>query len=151
MQADRIRFTIAVDAEVHQAFSDLAHISGVSLSRLVGDWLRDTSEAAHLTAMKVAQVRRSPTEAVEDLLGHSVAPRDLRAIAEATGAVARARGGVPLAGGAASPGKGRAVFPLAPAKVQAYADTNGLPPPSNTGGKVPRKNPNHPSKKAGGL
>ena len=137
MQSDRVRFTIAVDAEVHQAFSDLAHISGVSLSRLVGDWLRDTSEAAHLTTLKVAQVRRGPKEALEDLLGHSFTGSDLRAIADATGAVSRDHGGFPLAGSTAILGNGMAAV--------------ASPPPSNTGGKVPRKNPSQPSKKSGGL
>ena len=136
MQADRVRFTIAVDPEVHQAFSDLAHVSGVSLSRLVGDWLRDTSEAAHLTALQLQEVRKSPSEAFMALVAPRVSPDLVRGLVEANGAVSRARGGIPLAGGNASAGNGRVSV--------------ASPPSSNTGGKVPRKNPNKSPKTAGG-
>lgn len=136
MQADRVRFTIAVDPEVHQAFTDLAHVSGVSLSRLVGDWLRDTSEAAQLTTLQLQEVRKSPSDAFMALVAPRVSPHLVRGLVDAQGAVSRARGGLPPAGGAASAGKGR---------VSAAS-----PPPSNTGGKVPRKNPNKSPKTAGG-
>ncbi len=61
--SERVRFTIAVDPEVHDAFADLAHTTGVSLSRCVGDWLRDTAEAAQMVTLKVRDARRSATRA----------------------------------------------------------------------------------------
>lgn len=60
--SERVRFTIAVDAEVYEAFADLAHSSGVSMSRCIGDWLRDTAEAAQMTTIRVNEVRKSHQE-----------------------------------------------------------------------------------------
>ena len=61
---ERTRFTIACDVDVYEAFADLAHVSGVSMSRCIGDWLRDTAEAAQMTAIRVNEVRKSPEEAL---------------------------------------------------------------------------------------
>jgi hypothetical protein len=63
MSTDRTRFTIAVEPEVYEAFADLAQTSGVSLSRCIGDWLRDTAEAAQMVTLKVRDARRQPGEA----------------------------------------------------------------------------------------
>ncbi len=59
---ERVRFTIAVDQEVYDAFAGLAHASRVSLSRCIGDWLRDTAEAAQITTVRVNEVRMSHQE-----------------------------------------------------------------------------------------
>ena len=59
---ERVRFTIAVDADVYEAFAELAHSSGVSMSRCIGDWLRDTAEAAQMTTIRVNEVRKSHQE-----------------------------------------------------------------------------------------
>lgn len=59
---ERVRFTIAVDADVYDAFAELAHSSGVSMSRCIGDWLRDTAEAAQMTTIRVNEVRKSHQE-----------------------------------------------------------------------------------------
>lgn len=60
--AERVRFTIAVDSDVYEAFAELAHSSGVSMSRCIGDWLRDTAEAAQMTTIRVNEVRLSHQE-----------------------------------------------------------------------------------------
>lgn len=62
---ERTRFTISVEHDVYEAFSDLAQSSGVSLSRCIGDWLRDTAEAAQMTVIKVNEVKRSHQSAFE--------------------------------------------------------------------------------------
>lgn len=59
---ERVRFTIAVDADVYEAFAELAHSSGVSMSRCIGDWLRDTAESAQMTTIRVNEVRKSHQE-----------------------------------------------------------------------------------------
>lgn len=76
--SERVRFTIAVDPEVYEAFSDLAVSRGVSLSRCIGDWLRDTSEAAQITTIKLNEVRRSPAEALQVWLREGLVPETLR-------------------------------------------------------------------------
>lgn len=65
---ERVRFTIAVDADVYEAFADLAHSSGVSMSRCIGDWLRDTAEAAQMTTIRTNEVRKSHQEIFRDYI-----------------------------------------------------------------------------------
>ena len=120
---DRVRFTIAVDAEVYEAFADLAHASGVSLSRCIGEWLRDTTEAAQITTLKLQHIRRSPDEAFRAYYRDALEPimqriREREARAAGGGAAGDVDGGqAGLAGGTA----------------------RQVPPASNTGGKSPRK------------
>jgi len=134
MQTERVRFTISVDEEVHQAFSDMATMAGVSLSRCVGDWLRDTSEAAHLTTNRMQEVRQSPLQDLEALAGGHMTPDLLRIMVGGPTAAETRRGRTPLAGGAAMRADGMKLSP----------------PPSNTGGKVPQKPIKAPAKKAKG-
>lgn len=108
---DRVRFTIAVDADVYEAFADLAHSSGVSLSRCIGDWLRDTAEAAQMTTIKLNAVRKSPQQAFEAFIRDGMLPEMERVLAARRGAA-----GTRQAARAASD-----------------------PPSSNTGGKSPGK------------
>ena len=71
---ERTRFTISVEPEVYEAFADLAYSSGVSLSRCIGDWLRDTAEAAQMTTIRVNEVRKSPQDALQAFLRDAIVP-----------------------------------------------------------------------------
>jgi hypothetical protein len=75
---DRVRFTISCDSEVYEAFAGLAEASGVSLSRCIGDWLRDTAEAAQITTIKVNEVRKSPSDAFAVFIREAVVPESMR-------------------------------------------------------------------------
>lgn len=114
----RVRTTIAVDPEVYDAFAEMAHTSGVSLSRCIGDWLRDTSEAAQITTIKLREVRKSPQDAFDAFMRDAIVPEMLRVMKNP------------------KRGPGAGVEQPRPALSEAPS-----PPPSNTGGKVPRKNP----------
>ena len=118
MTNDRVRFTIAVDQDVYNAFADMAHTSGVSLSRCIGDWLRDTAEAAQITTIKLNEVRKSPQEALQAFLRDAIVPGMQKL--ELEGRTWGAGPGGLLKGG---PRSGSAVSP----------------PSSNTGGKSPGK------------
>lgn len=133
--AERVRFTIAVDDDVYEAFSDLAHSSGVSLSRCIGDWLRDTAEAAQMTTIKVQQARRSPQEALDIFIRDGMVPEMLRLMdggfkswGRGPGAAGAAAGGPDRREQMATGVAGRRMVPAEPA-----------PPSSNTGGKSPGK------------
>lgn len=132
--AERVRFTISVEAEVYEAFADLAHSSGVSLSRCIGDWLRDTAEAAQMTTIKVNEARRSPEEVVR-------AYRRLMA-EEAQDILENGRfwRGPGAAGGAEGVPVRRERQPAGVAGRQALP-AKPAPPSSNTGGKSPGKTP----------
>jgi hypothetical protein len=135
--SERIRFTIAVDPEVHDAFSDMAEAAGVSLSRCIGDWLRDTSEAAQITTVRLNAARKAPQDAFRAFIRDGVAPevrrlienpqRRLSAIADRPGVAGAASGG-------------RAVPPAQPGGgLVAGGLRRPSPPSSNTGGKSPGK------------
>lgn len=64
---ERVRFTISVEPEVHAAFSEFADAAGQSLSRAVGDWLRDTSESSLFVATKLRELRKAPSVALAEL------------------------------------------------------------------------------------
>ena len=72
--AERVRFTIAVDQDVYEAFADLAHTSGVSMSRCIGDWLRDTAEAAQITTVRLNEIRKTPQDALQAFLRDAILP-----------------------------------------------------------------------------
>lgn len=116
---ERVRFTIAVDQEVYEAFADLAHTSGVSLSRCIGDWLRDTAEAAQMTTLKVQAVRKSPQDAFHAFIRDGFPIPELERVAASMwgAGTGRTRSGRPV--------------PAPPAPAD--------PPSSNTGGKSPGK------------
>ena len=65
--AERIRFTVSVDPEVHAAFVEMADAAGQSLSKAVGDWLGDTTDAARFVANQLREARSSPVVAVAQL------------------------------------------------------------------------------------
>jgi hypothetical protein len=120
MTEERVRFTIAVDGDVHDAFAALAHSRGVSLSRCIGEWLRDTAESAQMVTMKINDARRSPAEAMHVFLRDAIVPGmdDVRR-------------------------KNPHMFPpSARAEGARSADAGArpkVPPSSNTGGKSPGK------------
>lgn len=111
--SERVRFTIAVDADVYEAFADLAEVSGVSMSRCIGDWLRDTAEAAQMTTIKLNEVRRTPQEALQAFIRDAMVPGMAKIMEQER----LRRGALPRGTSQAQP----------------------APPSSNTGGKSPGK------------
>lgn len=126
MTAERIRFTISVEPEVHAAFVEMAEASGQSLSRVVGEWLRDTSESARFVSSKMRELRLAPAQALLELA--VVQDRAAQATRDLAGKVQRT--GVRGVGGAAQ----RADRPA----------TRVEPPCSPTGVNTPRKGRSRP-------
>jgi len=115
--APNVRLTISVTPEVHAAFVDLAEASNLSISRCMGEWLGDTLDAVKFTAQKVQQARAAPKIVMREMHAYALG------LADETGALLdRVRTG-------SSPGV-----------VKRSASPGELfPPPSNTGGKVPKR------------
>lgn len=61
---DRIRTTISIPQDVYEVFKQMADISGTSVSRCMGDWLKETSDGAQLVTDRLAEVRRSSDSAM---------------------------------------------------------------------------------------
>lgn len=74
--ADRVRLTITVTPEVHEAFSRLAKASGMSLGRAMGEWLGDTLEAVTYTAQKVEEARAAPKLVMRELHAYALGLAD---------------------------------------------------------------------------
>jgi len=112
-----IRLTITVTPEVHAAFERLSAASSMSMSKCMGEWLGDTLDAVEYTANLVEKARAAPKMVMREVHAYALG------LADETGSLLasmKAKGGA--AGGKAKPDAGGA----AP-----------IPPPCNTGGKVP--------------
>jgi hypothetical protein len=125
-----IRLTITVEPHVHQVFQRFAKASGMSLGKLMGEWLGDTVEAAEFTAIKVEQARSAPAAAMREMHAYALGMVDetsqLMSQIRAKGVSDRAQSMLDLAG-KVGPGVGDAKRPRRPDSI--------IPPSSNTGGK----------------
>lgn len=61
---DRIRTTISIPQDAYEVFKQMADVSGMSVSRCMGDWLKETSDGAQLVTDRLAEVRRSSDSAM---------------------------------------------------------------------------------------
>jgi hypothetical protein len=147
-----IRLTIPVTPEVHAAFQRIGKAASIPTGRAMGEWLRDTLDAAEYLAQMLEKARAAPKIVAQELHAYALGISDetgtlLKRIREgglesASGHAQRApeRSADPLTPpssntGGKVPGKGKKPVkarplkvPLPAAKVQAYADTNGIPP-----------------------
>lgn len=100
---ERVRLTITVTPEVHDAFTRLAKASGMSLSRAMGEWLGDTLEAVTYTAQKVEEARAAPKLVMRELHAYALG------LADETGqflkTIGKAPGARPPQGGALAAGR----------------------------------------------
>ena len=120
------RVSVPVTAEVLDTFERLAAAGNMSTGKAIASWLEDTIEAAEYLASKMIQARAAPKIVAAELHAYALGMADetnqLMKDLQAKGRADRARLTASEAGrpGAVSPS----------------------PPSSNTGGKVPRVNPN---------
>ena len=119
----RVRTTISLTPEALEIFKRMAEAGNMSVSRCMGDWLEDTSDAAQMIMLKMEEAKKEPLRVMREMralvsgLGDSLdeADDDVRE------ALRKAR-----AGGAAAP-------PSGPDEARGDAE----PPSSNTGVLVP--------------
>lgn len=97
----RIRLTVDLEPAVYETFSGLAQASGLGLGRTIGDWCRDTQDAAQHVLSLVADSRAKPALAAQRLhsyaLGLSTTTESLLEQMRNGGPVGGTRSG-PLAG-----------------------------------------------------
>lgn len=65
--SDRIRTTISISPEVHEIFKRMAQAGNMSVSRAMGEWLADTSDAAQLIVIKMEEAKRAPLAVMLEL------------------------------------------------------------------------------------
>ena len=147
------RVSVPVTDEVLQVFQRLAAASGTSTGKAMSEWLADTVEAAEFMAQTLERARAAPKVVMREMHAYALGLADetgelMRQIARkseadraggrASGAPHAGTGGLPIPPSCNTGGKlpttpktknsKKSAFPLPPAKVQAYADTNGIPP-----------------------
>jgi hypothetical protein len=148
------RVSVPVSAHVLEVFERLAKAGNMSTGRAMAEWMADTVEAAELMASTMERARSAPKVVTAELHAMMLGMTDQTK--ELMDKYAKFKGSVPSRADAPAPpatvagpevpnppscntgGKlpkttlsktGRKTgFPLPPAKVQAYADTNGVPP-----------------------
>lgn len=152
------RISVPVAPDVLAIFERLAKAGNMSTGRAIAEWLADTVEAAQLMASTMERARAAPKIVTAELhammLGMADQTKELQdKFAKFKGPMdgVATGGGLPTAGAARAVGdlmagppscntggkvpktqtRAKQVkpgFPLPPAKVQAYANTNGVPP-----------------------
>jgi hypothetical protein len=151
------RVSVPVSAEVLATFERLAKAGNMSTGRAMAEWLSDTVEAAELMASTMERARAAPKIVTAELhamiLGMADQTKEMadkyakfkgplvgvaadvdgkRSAAAAVGSPTpnppscNTGGKVPQTQNKQKPKKPG--FPLPPALIQAYADTNGIPP-----------------------
>jgi hypothetical protein len=124
----RIRLTIPVTPEVHDAFTRIGKAASISTGRAMGEWLADTLDAAAYLADTLEKARAAPRQVAQQLHAYALGLSD-----ETGTLLEQIRKGSKAAGEEAA---------------QRSADGSFdpfTPRPSNTGGKVP-KNTNQPKR-----
>ena len=127
-----VRTTISVDSDTLEVSQRLPAVSGMSQSRVIGEWLTDTMDAASLMADLMQKARDQPKLVAAELRGYALGLSDLTAnlleqVKGKKGVSRAARKGSAAAAGAPGPGGVRG------------GGAGRTPPVGNTGGKLPRK------------
>ena len=121
--------------EVLAKFQRFAEVSGLSVGKSMSDWLRDTMSGLDAMIDILESHKRRPSEAMEKLTLLASSLQDITA-----GAIEGMKEQPsPLREGAPATGKSLAIARAAMVKA---SRVSLIPPSSNTGGKVPRVNPN---------
>jgi len=64
---DRIRTTISIKPEVLEVFRRMAEAGNMSVSRAMGEWLDDTSDAAQMIVLKMEEAKKAPMRVMREL------------------------------------------------------------------------------------
>jgi len=127
-----IRLTIPVDPETHAIFQRLAKAGNMSTGRAMGEWLKDTMEAAELMASTMERARAAPKIVTAELHAMMLGMADQTK--ELQDKYSKFKGPLTIPGSL-----GRAGAGAQRTDGRGEAARNSGPPPCNTGGKVPEK------------
>ena len=120
------RVSVPVSADVLVIFERLAKAGNMSTGRAMAEWLEDTVEAAELMASTMERARAAPKIVVAELHAMALGMADLTK--ELQDKFRKLKG--PIGGAESGRASKRELPPTAEAPI---------PPPCNTGGKVPQQ------------
>ena len=125
MTIKNFRVSVPITPDVLAKFQRFSDASGLSVSKSIGDWLRDTVSGLDAMTDILESHKRSPAQAMEKLTLLASALQDMTA----DSIRAMKSGPSPLGEGVPLAGKSLAVAKAAMRKAAS------IPPSSNTGGK----------------
>jgi hypothetical protein len=120
-----IRLTIPVDAETHAIFQRLAKAGNMSTGRAMGEWLRDTVEAAEVMASTMERARAAPKLVTAEI--HAMILGMADQTKELQDKYAKFKGPLPDRVSAAVP---------TGSEAGRHGGADPIPPSCNTGGKL---------------
>lgn len=120
------RISVPVDAETLEVFQRLAKAGNMSTGRAMAEWLADTVEAADLMASTMERARAAPKIVTAELHAMALGMADLTK--ELQDKFRKFKG--PIGGADSGRASKRELPPTAEAPI---------PPPCNTGGKLPKQ------------
>lgn len=119
------RVSVPVDAETLAVFERLAKAGNMSTGKAMAEWLKDTMEAAEMMASTMERARAAPKLVTAELHAMVLGLADnTKELMDKFGKLGRAA----RSGAAGQAGAGLA--------APQSAETEGIPPSCNTGGKV---------------
>lgn len=122
------RVSVPVSAEVLETFQRLAAAGNMSTGKAMAQWLEDTLEAAEYMAVTMERARAAPKVVMRELHAYALG------LADETGQLMRdiaKKGRKDMAAGGGGVGRACETGPDSPSRGFP------IPPPCNTGGKVP--------------
>ena len=148
------RVSVPISPEALQAFERLAKAGNMSTGRAIAEWLNDTLDGVTYMAATMERARAAPKIVAAERHAYALGLADetgelmqkLRTMGLAGRGAGDAAARAPLTGqpeplsppscntggklpkNTSRPKGGNSGFPLPPAKVQAHANTNGVPP-----------------------
>lgn len=130
MNTKTMRVSVPITSDVLAKFQRFSEASGLSVSKSIGDWLKDTAGGLDAMTEILEAHKRSPAQAMARLTTYASALQDMT-----SGALEGMRNGPsPLGEGVPLAGKSLAVAKAAMVKAAQ------IPPSSNTGGKGTKNN-----------
>jgi hypothetical protein len=130
MNTKTMRVSVPITPEVLAKFQRFSEASGLSVSKSIGDWLRDTASGLDAMTDILESHRRSPAQAMEKLTLLASAMQDM------TGQALQGMKTAPSPLGEGAPLAGKSLALARAAMVKAAL----IPPSGNTGGKGTKNN-----------
>lgn len=96
------RITVSIDTDVCSSYERMSEVSGLSLSRCIGEWLADTVESAQFITAKLEDVKLAPTRVFNELLASAEQVKQATLVLKGEVRAARSTG-TPAARAAARP------------------------------------------------
>ena len=130
-----IRVSVPIRPDVLAKFQKYSLASGLSVSKSIGDWLKDTVSGLDAMTDILERHKRSPAQAMEKLTSYA------SALHEMTGEVmVHMKAGTSSKTSAEGKPGGAAIAATGPGEAAPDLFSEAIPPSSNTGGKGTKNN-----------